>query len=71
MQGHHLNWGNSSNVVDFVRTGGFVKAHFKVTEILVLFGICQDVSGNPAFLAFTPFGFTVLQGNRRIHFLTW
>ncbi|XP_037553473.1 FERM domain-containing protein 5-like [Nematolebias whitei] len=32
---------------------------------------CKDVSGNPAFLAFTPFGFTVLQGNRRIHFLTW
>lgn len=31
----------------------------------------QDVSGNPAFLAFTPFGFTVLQGNRRIHFLKW
>uniref|UniRef100_A0A8C6KL64 FERM domain containing 5b n=1 Tax=Nothobranchius furzeri TaxID=105023 RepID=A0A8C6KL64_NOTFU len=32
---------------------------------------CKDVSRNPAFLAFTPFGFTVLQGNRRIHFLTW
>ncbi|CAL8381500.1 unnamed protein product [Arctogadus glacialis] len=32
---------------------------------------CKDVSGNPAFLAFTPFGFTVLQGNRRIHFLNW
>ncbi|XP_044000380.1 FERM domain-containing protein 5 [Gambusia affinis] len=32
---------------------------------------CKDVSGNPAFLAFTPFGFTVLQGNRRIHFLKW
>lgn len=31
----------------------------------------QDVSGNPAFLAFTPFGFTVLQGNRRVHFLKW
>lgn len=31
----------------------------------------QDVSGNPAFLAFTPFGFTVLQGNRRVHFLNW
>ncbi|KAM9410265.1 FERM domain-containing protein 5-like isoform 1-T1 [Pholidichthys leucotaenia] len=30
-----------------------------------------DVSGNPAFLAFTPFGFTVLQGNRRVHFLKW
>ncbi|XP_055058627.1 FERM domain-containing protein 5 isoform X1 [Misgurnus anguillicaudatus] len=32
---------------------------------------CKDVSGNPAFLAFTPFGFVVLQGNRRIHFLKW
>ncbi|XP_055777576.1 FERM domain-containing protein 5-like isoform X3 [Salvelinus fontinalis] len=32
---------------------------------------CKDVSGNPAFLAFTPFGFTVLQGNRRVHFLKW
>lgn len=32
---------------------------------------CQDVSGNPAFLAFTPFGFTVLQGNRRVHLLKW
>lgn len=31
----------------------------------------QDVSGNPAFLAFTPLGFTVLQGNRRINFLKW
>ncbi|CAB1448105.1 unnamed protein product [Pleuronectes platessa] len=30
-----------------------------------------DVSGNPAFLAFTPFGFTVLQGNRRVHLLNW
>lgn len=32
---------------------------------------CKDVSGNTAFLAFTPFGFVVLQGNRRIHFLKW
>ncbi|KAK2913780.1 hypothetical protein QQF64_030442 [Cirrhinus molitorella] len=32
---------------------------------------CKDVSGNAAFLAFTPFGFVVLQGNRRIHFLKW
>ncbi|XP_056111825.1 FERM domain-containing protein 5 isoform X1 [Rhinichthys klamathensis goyatoka] len=31
----------------------------------------QDVSGNPAFLAFTPFGFVVLQGNKRVHFLKW
>ncbi len=33
--------------------------------------VCQDVSGNPAFLAFTPFGFVVLQGNKRVHFLKW
>ncbi|TRY66339.1 hypothetical protein DNTS_024330 [Danionella cerebrum] len=32
---------------------------------------CKDVSGNTAFLAFTPFGFVVLQGNRRIHYLQW
>ncbi|XP_051983449.1 FERM domain-containing protein 5-like [Xyrauchen texanus] len=32
---------------------------------------CKDVSGNAAFLAFTPFGFVVLQGNRSIHFLKW
>ncbi|XP_026099502.1 FERM domain-containing protein 5-like [Carassius auratus] len=31
----------------------------------------KDVSGNTAFLSFTPFGFVVLQGNRRIHFLRW
>uniref|UniRef100_A0A8C1GE73 FERM domain-containing protein 5 n=1 Tax=Cyprinus carpio TaxID=7962 RepID=A0A8C1GE73_CYPCA len=31
----------------------------------------KDVSGNAAFLSFTPFGFVVLQGNRRIHFLKW
>ncbi|XP_051579727.1 FERM domain-containing protein 5 isoform X3 [Myxocyprinus asiaticus] len=31
----------------------------------------NDVSGNPAFLAFTPFGFVVLQGNKRVHFLKW
>lgn len=40
-----------------------------------VFWICltyfQDVSGNPAFLAFTPFGFMVLQGNKRVHFLKW
>ncbi|KAK7913644.1 hypothetical protein WMY93_013855 [Mugilogobius chulae] len=44
-------------------------------QMLETYGVdphpCKDVSGNPAFLAFTPFGFTVLQGNRRIHFLTW
>ncbi|XP_066504467.1 FERM domain-containing protein 5 [Hoplias malabaricus] len=32
---------------------------------------CKDVSGNAAFLAFTPLGFVVLQGNRRVHFLKW
>ncbi|KAK2524427.1 Frmd5 [Columba guinea] len=30
-----------------------------------------DVSGNAAFLAFTPFGFVVLQGNKRVHFIKW
>ncbi|KAK1798029.1 hypothetical protein P4O66_000530 [Electrophorus voltai] len=29
------------------------------------------LQGNAAFLAFTPFGFVVLQGNRRVHFLKW
>ncbi|XP_053574438.1 FERM domain-containing protein 5 isoform X1 [Bombina bombina] len=32
---------------------------------------CKDLSGNSAFLAFTPFGFIVLQGNKRIHFIKW
>ncbi|KAM5235880.1 FERM domain-containing protein 5 isoform 2-T2 [Ctenodactylus gundi] len=32
---------------------------------------CKDVSGNAAFLAFTPFGFVVLQGNKRAHFIKW
>uniref|UniRef100_A0A674NLL4 FERM domain-containing protein 5 n=3 Tax=Takifugu rubripes TaxID=31033 RepID=A0A674NLL4_TAKRU len=44
-------------------------------QMLETYGVdphpCKDVSGNPAFLAFTPLGFTVLQGNRRIHFLKW
>ncbi|EDL28071.1 RIKEN cDNA A930004K21, isoform CRA_b [Mus musculus] len=31
----------------------------------------EDVSGNAAFLAFTPFGFVVLQGNKRVHFIKW
>ncbi|MBW02921.1 FERM domain-containing protein 5, partial [Eschrichtius robustus] len=31
----------------------------------------HDVSGNAAFLAFTPFGFVVLQGNKRVHFIKW
>jgi hypothetical protein len=33
--------------------------------------LLQDVSGNAAFLAFTPFGFVVLQGNKRVHFIKW
>ncbi|KAE8618630.1 hypothetical protein XENTR_v10009431 [Xenopus tropicalis] len=32
---------------------------------------CKDASGNSAFLAFTPFGFIVLQGNKRVHFIKW
>ncbi|XP_048113241.1 FERM domain-containing protein 5 isoform X1 [Alosa alosa] len=44
-------------------------------QILETYGVdphpCKDVSGNPAFLAFTPFGFVVLQGNKRVHFLKW
>ncbi|XP_075387477.1 FERM domain-containing protein 5 isoform X1 [Tenrec ecaudatus] len=32
---------------------------------------CKDVSGNAAFLAFTPSGFVVLQGNKRVHFIKW
>ncbi|XP_030046334.1 FERM domain-containing protein 5 isoform X2 [Microcaecilia unicolor] len=32
---------------------------------------CKDVSGNAAFLAFTPYGFIVLQGNKRVHFIRW
>lgn len=41
-------------------------------DVVLLFRCSsQDVSGNPAFLAFTPFGFVVLQGNKRVHFLKW
>ncbi|XP_077452662.1 FERM domain-containing protein 5-like isoform X3 [Stigmatopora argus] len=44
-------------------------------QMLETYGVdphpCKDVSGNPAFLAFTPFGFVVLQGNKRVHFLRW
>ncbi|XP_017566611.1 FERM domain-containing protein 5 isoform X2 [Pygocentrus nattereri] len=44
-------------------------------QMLETYGVdphpCKDVSGNPAFLAFTPFGFVVLQGNKRVHFLKW
>ncbi|XP_051915955.1 FERM domain-containing protein 5 isoform X4 [Hippocampus zosterae] len=44
-------------------------------QMLETYGVdphpCKDVSGNPAFLAFTPFGFVVLQGNKRVHFLNW
>uniref|UniRef100_A0A8C1IS44 FERM domain containing 5 n=2 Tax=Cyprinus carpio TaxID=7962 RepID=A0A8C1IS44_CYPCA len=47
----------------------------KKAQTLETYGVdphpCKDVSGNAAFLAFTPFGFVVLQGNRRIHFLKW
>ncbi|XP_037622404.1 FERM domain-containing protein 5 isoform X3 [Sebastes umbrosus] len=45
------------------------------SQMLETYGVdphpCKDVSGNPAFLAFTPFGFVVLQGNKRVHFLKW
>uniref|UniRef100_A0A7N5ZZ22 FERM domain-containing protein n=1 Tax=Anabas testudineus TaxID=64144 RepID=A0A7N5ZZ22_ANATE len=41
-------------------------------QMLETYGVdphpCKDVSGNPAFLAFTPFGFVVLQGNKRVAF---
>nr|XP_019934123.1 PREDICTED: FERM domain-containing protein 5 [Paralichthys olivaceus] len=44
-------------------------------QMLETYGVdphpCKDVSGNPAFLAFTPFGFVVLQGNKQVHFLKW
>uniref|UniRef100_A0A8C2J853 FERM domain-containing protein 5 n=1 Tax=Cyprinus carpio TaxID=7962 RepID=A0A8C2J853_CYPCA len=44
-------------------------------QMLETYGVdphpCKDVSGNSAFLAFTPFGFVVLQGNKRVHFLKW
>ncbi|XP_035499123.2 FERM domain-containing protein 5 isoform X3 [Scophthalmus maximus] len=44
-------------------------------QMLETYGVdphpCKDVSGNPAFLSFTPFGFVVLQGNKRVHFLKW
>lgn len=44
-------------------------------QMLETYGVdphpCQDMYGNPAFLAFTPFGFVVLQGNKRVHFLKW
>ncbi|XP_017334112.1 FERM domain-containing protein 5 [Ictalurus punctatus] len=44
-------------------------------KTLEMYGVdphpCKDVSGNAAFLGFTPSGFVVLQGNRRVHFLKW
>ncbi|XP_043933647.1 FERM domain-containing protein 5 [Protopterus annectens] len=47
----------------------------KKAQMLETYGVdphpCKDVSGNPAFLAFTPFGFVVLQGNKRVHFIPW
>lgn len=48
------------------------KSCVTVCSLCAIFKIVfQDVSGNPAFLAFTPFGFVVLQGNKRVHFLKW
>ncbi|XP_072133780.1 FERM domain-containing protein 5 isoform X3 [Mobula birostris] len=47
----------------------------KKAQTLETYGVdphpCKDVSGNAAFLAFTPSGFVVLQGNKRIHFIKW
>ncbi|XP_038669224.1 FERM domain-containing protein 5-like isoform X2 [Scyliorhinus canicula] len=47
----------------------------KKAQSLETYGVdphpCKDVSGNAAFLAFTPSGFVVLQGNKRIHFIKW
>ncbi|XP_067827386.1 FERM domain-containing protein 5 isoform X2 [Heptranchias perlo] len=47
----------------------------KKAQSLETYGVdphpCKDVSGNAAFLAFTPYGFVVLQGNKRIHFIKW
>ncbi|KAJ7311136.1 hypothetical protein JRQ81_006739 [Phrynocephalus forsythii] len=47
----------------------------KKAQTLETYGVdphpCKDVSGNAAFLAFTPFGFVVLQGNKRVHFIKW
>ncbi|KAL4658730.1 FERM domain-containing protein 5 isoform X4 [Arapaima gigas] len=44
-------------------------------QMLETYGVdphpCKDVSGKPAFLAFTPFGFVVLQGKKRVHFFNW
>ncbi|KAG8440833.1 hypothetical protein GDO86_006534 [Hymenochirus boettgeri] len=47
----------------------------KKAQTLETYGVdphpCKDASGNSAFLAFTPFGFIVLQGNKRVHFIKW
>ncbi|XP_069767106.1 FERM domain-containing protein 5 isoform X4 [Narcine bancroftii] len=47
----------------------------KKAQTLETYGVdphpCKDVSGNAAFLAFTPSGFVVLQGNKRIQFIKW
>ena len=56
------------NVTIIQNSDSTIKKKNKKKQLLFT---CQDVSGNPAFLAFTPFGFTVLQGNRRVHFLKW
>ncbi|XP_078539079.1 FERM domain-containing protein 5 isoform X1 [Lissotriton helveticus] len=50
--------------------------HFlRKAQTLETYGVdphpCKDVSGNAAFLAFTPYGFIVLQGNKRVHFIKW
>lgn len=62
-----MQGGLYTSVVIQFNTKVSVKSFLEINGCLCV----QDVSGNPAFLAFTPFGFTVLQGNRRIHFLKW
>lgn len=57
--------------MDFKYSFGILFGVISLSFILKLFCVLQDVSGNPAFLAFTPFGFVVLQGNKRVHFLKW
>lgn len=66
-------WRGSPSVQGFISTPVTVSCFF-LFELLSHVQVCsayQDVSGNPAFLAFTPFGFVVLQGNKRVHFLKW
>lgn len=54
--------------MNYASYGTFLKRAICAKTVCSAF---QDVSGNPAFLAFTPFGFVVLQGNKRVHFLKW